>query len=125
MSLSVHVFVHDADGKMQLLDEPPGVSDLAGFESWRTEVWGSEVVRSLGARFFPALAGGDLKVEASHVQAFKDECLLLREKLETIAARTAAGRTVEEHRYTISQRLAHIEAAVDRAQATEGGVLIW
>jgi hypothetical protein len=98
MSLLVHVFVLDADGKMQLLEEPRGVSDLAGFENWRTQVWGSEVVRSLGARFFPALADGDLEVAAGQVPAFKDECLLLRENLETIVTQTAAGRTAEEHR---------------------------
>jgi hypothetical protein len=125
MSLLVHVFVLDADGKMQLLEEPRGVSDLAGFENWRTQVWGSEVVRSLGARFFPALADGDLEVAAGQVPAFKDECLLLRENLETIVTQTAAGRTAEEHRNTVSQRLAHIEDAVRRAQAADGGVLIW
>lgn len=54
------VFVIGADGEMCVMDVPAGCSDLAGFESWRTSVWGSESVRALGARFFPTLARGDL-----------------------------------------------------------------
>ncbi|MGW1887656.1 hypothetical protein [Streptomyces sp. NPDC001970] len=125
MSLSVDVFVIGADGKRQVLDVPAGCSDLAGFESWRTAVWGSEVVRSLGARFLPVLADADLQVEAGQVPAFLRECVLLRENVERIVGCTKPVRTVEEHRHTISARLANIEDAARRAQAMGGGVLVW
>lgn len=125
MSLSVDVFVVGADGEMQVLDVPAGCSDLAGFERWRTAVWGSEMVRSLGASFFPVLANDDLRVEAQQVQAFLAECVLLRKNLEQIAANTDAVRTVDEHRRLISQRLANIEDAARRAREMGGGVLIW
>ncbi|MFE7395037.1 hypothetical protein ACFU9K_49015, partial [Streptomyces sp. NPDC057582] len=65
------VFVVDADGKRQVLEVPEGCSDLAGFERWRTSVWGSEVVRSLGATFFPVLADADLQVAAGQVPEFR------------------------------------------------------
>ncbi|MFB8237547.1 hypothetical protein ACFC58_13445 [Kitasatospora purpeofusca] len=86
MSLTVHVFVVGEDGKRNLLDVPEGSSDLAGFERWRTSVWGSEVVRSLGATFFPVLAGGDLTVAPDQVADFLDECALIRSNLELVAA---------------------------------------
>ncbi|MEV6758623.1 hypothetical protein [Streptomyces sp. NPDC051214] len=126
MSLSVDVFVVGADGEMQVLDVPEGCSDLAGFESWRTRVWGSQVVRSLGARFLPVLAGADLRVETSEVPAFLRECALLRDHLEDIVIGTNPVRTVEEHRHAISARLANIEDAARRAERVDGGgVLIW
>ncbi|WP_230423502.1 hypothetical protein [Streptomyces radicis] len=61
MSLSVDVFVVEAGGAIRVLDVPAGCSDLAGFERWRTTVWGSDAVRSLGARFLPVLAEADLR----------------------------------------------------------------
>jgi hypothetical protein len=125
MSLLVDVFVVGSDGEMQVLDVPAGSSDLAGFERWRTRVWGSEVVRSLGARLFPVLAGADLQVDVEQVPAFLRECILLRENLEKIVAGTIPARTVEEHRDVISRRLANIEDAARRAQTVGGGVLIW
>jgi hypothetical protein len=73
MSLSVDVFVVGTDGELRILDDPEGASDLAGFERWRTTVWVSDMVGSLGARFFPQLVGDDLQVEPSEVPAFLQE----------------------------------------------------
>ncbi|GAB3427973.1 hypothetical protein [Flindersiella endophytica] len=124
MSLSVDVFVYAEDGQLEVLDTPEGCQDLAGFESWRTTVWGSEVVRSLGARFFPLLAEGDLTVEPSQVPAFLRECALLRVSIEQIAA---ADPTKDRDRYReqISVRLANIQIAAGRAIGAGGGVLVW
>ncbi|MEJ3651768.1 hypothetical protein WEH80_02010 [Actinomycetes bacterium KLBMP 9759] len=124
MSLSVDVFVVGADGERRWLDVSEGSSDLAGFESWRTGVWGAEVVRSLGAHFFPVLADADLYVEPAQVPAFLCECALLRENLEEIVAGTRPVRTIEEHKHQISRRLANIEGAAGRARAMGGGVVI-
>ncbi|MET8646609.1 hypothetical protein [Streptomyces sp. NPDC004675] len=126
MSLSVDVFVVGADGERQVQDVPDGCSDVAGPESWRTRVWGSEVVRSLGAGFFPVLAQADLQVEPQQVPAFLRECLLLRENLETIVSSIAEPVMAnQEARSAISERLAIIEGAARRARAMGGGVLIW
>ncbi|MFI6060100.1 hypothetical protein [Streptomyces sp. NPDC051286] len=119
------VFVVGADGKRQVLDVPEECSDLAGFESWRTTVWGSEVVRSLGAQFFPVLADTDLQVEAGQVPEFRRECAVLRKNLEEIVAGGSPVRTAEELRRQISERLANIEDAARRAEEMGGGVLIW
>jgi hypothetical protein len=88
MSLSVHVFLRDDSGQLTILDEPDGASCLAGFESWRHDVWGSERVRALGAKFSPQLAQEDLYIEQEQVEQFQHECRLLRENLAIFAAGT-------------------------------------
>jgi hypothetical protein len=139
MSLTVQVFARDPDGK----DSSLGDSCAAGFESWRTEVWASPAVRTLGAEFFPQLASSDLCIEPGQVTRFLGECTMLREHLDTIVAGVdltsqrgiavdlAAGRVIDTHSsptaiwQSISQRLANIENAARRALETGGGVIIW
>src|SRR5215475_7683455 len=83
MSLLIYVVVTDAAGEESELGE----SLAAGFESWRTEVWGSPHVRALGAEFFPRLASGNpVTIKPHEVARFRRECLLLRENLEAICA---------------------------------------
>lgn len=128
MSLSVDVFVVGDDGKWDVLDVPEGCSDLAGFESWRRTVWGSEAVRSLGARFFPVLASEDiLEIWPGELSAFVEECALLRSNLGLIsrdAAASAVGRELDQEE-AVSRRLTNIEDAAARAQRVGGGVVVW
>lgn len=78
MTLLVHTFVYDEPGKPRLLDDPEDGSDMAGFESSRTKLWGSEHARALGARFLPGLAADDLYVQPEDIEEFLAECELLR-----------------------------------------------
>ncbi|MET9951962.1 hypothetical protein ABZ135_10505 [Streptomyces sp. NPDC006339] len=125
MSLVVKVFLVGANGKMRVLDVPDGCGDSAGFESWRTDVWGSDAVRSLGAAVLPLLSEGDLYVPPYGVDTFLSECLMLRENLERIVQGTQPVRTVEEHRSAIEQRLSNLTDAARRAREVGGGVLVW
>ncbi|MFI1176788.1 hypothetical protein [Streptomyces melanogenes] len=125
MSLLVHVFVEAADGTRDYLDAPDGVSETAGFERWRTSVWGSPMVRSLGARFFPRLAEDDLYVEPDEVVAFLDECALLTSHVSLIVAGMGPDRGAEEHTYNLTSKLANISDAARRAVQAGGGVVIW
>ncbi|MFF4033106.1 hypothetical protein ACFYZ2_25675 [Streptomyces sviceus] len=125
MSLLVEVFVREPEGQRRILDVPDGVYQSGGFESWRTTVWGSEFVRSLGARFLPVLAEDDLYVEAEDVPAFQREVALLRSRLDAFAHGTQRPRTVEEHRQQIDTRLRIIEESSRKALEIGGGVLIW
>lgn len=125
MSLLVDVFAVGEDGEVDVLDVPDGSSDLAGFERWRTSVWGSEAVRSLGARFFPVLAKADLKVLPEQVADFRSECALVRSNLDVVAPRTDPSKAHAVYVWEISERLRNIEEAAERAQAVAGGVLIW
>lgn len=126
MSLDVDVFIPGEDGAMkEVLDVPEGCSDLAGFESWRTDVWGSEAMRSLGARFFPVLADADLKVAPGQVPDFRRECVLVRSNLDLLARRADPAGSHAEYVWQISERLANIEDAAMRAERIGAGVVIW
>ena len=142
MSLTVSVFLRDGSGTT-VPDKALGGSLAAGFENWRTQVWGSPQVRALGAEYFPRLAGADLRVDAGEVAAFLRECALLREHLHVIAiavdlsrqpgvaVNTATGHVTavsdspEVFREQVSLRLASIEAAARRALEIGGEVVIW
>ncbi|MFC8228600.1 hypothetical protein [Streptomyces sp. NPDC057287] len=125
MSLSVDVFLVGADGRREVLDVPDGCDDSAGFESWRTRVWGSEAVRSVGAAFFPVLTDADVQVQPEQVPALLRECALLSGNLGMIAASIDAGQTRTDYHDAVSDRLANVEDAARRALAVGGGVLIW
>jgi hypothetical protein len=108
MSLTVSVYVRDGSGK-SIKDEALGGSLAAGFENWRTQVWGSPEARALDAEHFPQLAGADLCVGAGEMTAFLRECAPLCEHLDVIA----------------TLHLANIEAAARRALEVGGEVVIW
>ena len=78
MSLIVLTFHRDPVTDAYIDDpypEEPG-RDLAGFEVWRTTVWGAEAAIRRGAYFLPTLAKGDLYVEHEELDAFEAECLV-------------------------------------------------
>jgi hypothetical protein len=124
VSLLVEVFVREPDGGIRILDVPDDGYQSGGFESWRTTMWGSRFVRSLGARFLPVPAGQDLYVEAEDVPEFRREVALLRSRLVEVTLGTRRPRTVEEHRHQIETRLRIIEEGIRKALETGGGVLI-
>ncbi|MFG1889795.1 hypothetical protein ACGFIR_18245 [Micromonospora sp. NPDC049051] len=119
------VFVPDEHGGRRLADSPADGSDLAGFESWRTEVWGSPAVNSLGARYFPTLATGDLVVAPDEVPDFLDECELIRANLHAIAPADAIRKPHQWYVAQISARLSNVRDAALRAQRIGGGVIVW
>ncbi|MFC9684805.1 hypothetical protein [Streptomyces sp. NPDC056948] len=125
MTLSVDVFLLEPDGQRRILDVPGGRDDSAGFESWRTTVWGSEPVRALGARFLPVLADGDLEVGAESVAEFLGEVALLRDHLDAIAGTTQRPRGLAEHREGLVRRLRNLEVAALHARVIGGGVIVW
>ncbi|WP_369637690.1 hypothetical protein [Nocardia sp. JMUB6875] len=127
MSLTVHVFVRQ-DGETSFLDAPEGWMDLAGFERWRTEVWGNAAVRELGARFFPILAEDNLWVEPEEVLQFAGECARLSDNLSVIAPFPYPPWPDATHLMVmdaVASRLAHIQIAVGRALGVNGGIVIW
>ncbi|MFF9570705.1 hypothetical protein [Streptomyces sp. NPDC014685] len=119
MTLLVHTFVYDEKGDRRLLDDPDDGSELAGFESSRTKLWGSEHVRALGARFLPRLADDDMYVEPEEVEHFLAECELLRGHAAALGAHSGYGEGY------VVERLGNIERAALRARSVGGGVLVW
>jgi len=117
MSLQVHVWLPEP---FRLVDGPEGGSDLAGFESARTKLWGSEAVVELGAVFFPQLREGDLYVQPEEVTAFRAECEVLAAHAEVLLTR--ASGYGEGY---IATRLQNITNAANHAAKIGGGILIW
>ncbi|EMD26552.1 hypothetical protein C791_3396 [Amycolatopsis azurea DSM 43854] len=120
----MHVFVVE-EGKTRLLDTPACCEELAGFESWRTTVWGSAAARALGARFFPVLDGGDLTVMPAQVPDFVVETKLLRANLDKLVPGTDPSHDHQWYVEAISWRLANIQIAAGRALGAGGGVIVW
>ena len=86
MSLSVTLVTLDPKTK-QIADTdeyPQDGSDLAGFESWRKTVYGSDAVISRGATFLPQLAVTDLMIDGDELTAFESELETLVGDLQNI-----------------------------------------
>ncbi|WP_205633281.1 hypothetical protein [Mycobacteroides immunogenum] len=121
------VFIIRDDDDFVVLDVPEGVSDLAGFESWRRTIWGSDTVRSLGAEFLPQLKCESwVRIPPHKVWGFMEEIALLQNNLELIAMRQGdARKSFVQNVYEIGSRLNNFHAAAQRALSIRGGVIIW
>jgi hypothetical protein len=91
---------------------------MAGFEAWRTLVWGSEAAKKRGARFLPQLAEGNLSVYPEDLPAFAEECRRLLEDVEAFAHEVGMSSEV------VAWRLQNFLRAVERAAPEVGGVCI-
>lgn len=121
MSLSVDVWVVDETrpSGIRILGVPVGASDLAGFESTRTRLWGSPAVRSLGAVLLPRLATAHLWLSGDEVMAFAAECALL------LAHRTMLASASGYDEDYLEARLTNMVDAAGRALEVGGGVVVW
>ncbi len=120
MTLMVTTYCRDpisGDFTDDPLPEKPGHA-LAGFESWRTTVWGSEAAKRRGARFLPQLADGDLYVEPEDLSAFADECTRLLEEVGGFATEVKAD--ADHLRWDLQNLLRAVESAAPEV----GGVHI-
>lgn len=92
--------------------------ELAGFEHWRTDVWGSLVVRNLGAKFLPQLSHSNLWIENKDLEKFKNEIIMLIENVNLIAEKVKCESD------SIKHRLVNFLKAIERARPNIGGVCI-
>ena len=119
MSLSVHTFIRDAAGELNLLEpEHPG-EELAGTEEFRFKLYASPLSTRLGFKWLPMLARENLCVEGDDLQALKLEVLEVMNCLDEFAL--VSGSSAE----TISHRVGNILRALERAETIRGGVVIW
>lgn len=119
MTLLVNVFTLDKAGKTEVLDSSPDGSDLGGHEAMRTLLWGSSSIRSIGARYLPELASGDLWVMPDRIESFLMECDLVQAHIPEISASTGLR---EDY---ITFRLNNMIKAAQRAKGLGGGVVVW
>ena len=73
---------------------PPFEGDWSfGFERYRTELWGTDVVRSLGAVLIPQLASQGLYVENADLGALELEVRRIADSVEMIAGQLFEERS--------------------------------
>ncbi|MFG2774926.1 hypothetical protein [Streptomyces sp. NPDC048350] len=100
------------------LEDPDYGDTLAGFESTRTRLWGSEGLTALGCRFFPRLDGDDLYVERNEIDDFLAEPETLRPHLDRLADE---GCYDTDH---VTARFASIVTTALGAKAEGGGIVV-
>jgi hypothetical protein len=104
---------------MALHDPPHPSEKLAGFESYRQQLYGSQAARGLGLRLLPTLDGGNVYAEGAVVEQLRDEAELALAHIELFVIEAEATAD------SLRPRFENIIAAARRAVAVGGGVVIW
>lgn len=140
MSLTVHAYTRPAsiegrspaDEELKLLDPASPGSDLAGFESWRHNVYGSATARALGLTLLPTLREEDLFAEGGSLDQLEVEVrTLLAHVPELVADSARRGIPLvsnAEPGPTVTFRLGNVLAAIEAARTVRdgiSGVCIW
>jgi hypothetical protein len=98
--------------------------DVAGDESCRKKLWGSQSLIARNAKYFPQLNVKDLHVMPRELDKFADECQMVNEESTAIAAEVYQDerktKVIEE--YVVARVVYAIQAA--RADHGSAGVCI-
>lgn len=119
MSLLVNAYTRDPEGRITIINPAEHWQELAGFESYRQQLYGSRAARALGLLLLPTLDGGDIYAEGAEVKRLRAEAELALAHVESFVAEAEA--TVE----SLRPRFENIIAAARRAAEVGGGVVIW
>ena len=119
MSLLVHSYILDENGKMVFPDRENASETLAGFEDYRTTLYGGEVAKRLGFKVLPTLASTNIYAKGQEVNQLKAEAeIMMREA-------AAFAEYVKEDADGIKRRANNIRKACIRARKMQGNVVIW
>jgi hypothetical protein len=119
MSLVVSAFWYDTEtGEFTEHTDWENGHQMAGAETSRWELWGSEAVRHRGASFLPRLAETNLRVGPEELDGFEVEVRALLDDVASLASES--GRKEEILRHYLSNFL----LAVAYARSKGGGVSI-
>ena len=119
MSLSVHTYTTGVDGEMVFHDSKDGSETLAGFESYRTTLYGSELSKRLGFKLLPTLAFKDIYAEGQDINQLKSEAEIMMCEAAAFGGQANADA---EH---IKVRAENICKACIRARKMQCNVVIW
>jgi len=119
MSLSVNVYIISETGDW--IDQAPefDYQTLAGFESYRTKLYGSEAAKQLGLVILPKLATQDLNISGEEVAQLQAEAELILQDVEKFAEQTDLDAEY------IQSRVGNIVLACKIAINAHGNVVIW
>ncbi len=119
MSLSVSVFAYDDNDEKFNIELDNG-RDLAGFESSRYKLYGSELAENLGLKLLPQLKSHDLwDVGGEQLNELESELKTIIENLEAFSKESGF-----EQEY-IKARVQNILDAVQIAREKKGIIVIW
>jgi hypothetical protein len=120
MSLVVSAYWQDpATGEMQEFTDWDNGHHMAGVESTRSDLWGSEAVRRRKATFLPQLAESNLWVAPESLPAFVAEVRALLADVESL--REELGRSPD---CPLPHYLANFLRAAEYATVRGGGINI-
>jgi hypothetical protein len=119
MTLVVSVYVRDSSGSMDIIEPDSPSEELAGFESYRQKLYGSQVAVSLGLKLLPSLATKDVYAEGPALEQLRDEAELAIANIGLFEAESGASAE------SLRPRFENIICAVHRASRVGGGVVIW
>lgn len=119
MSLLVNAYTRGPDGSMMFIEPEDHSRELAGFESYRQKLYGSQAARALGLQLLPTLSGSDLYAEGDDVERLHAEAELAIANIKSFEDET--GATCD----SLRPRFENIIAAARQASAVGGGVVIW
>ena len=114
MSLLVNTYTRGPDGRMEIIEPEDHAQELAGFESYRQRLYGSQAARSLGLQLLPTLDGSDVYAKGEEVERLRAEAELALANIEMFVAEAEA--TAE----SLRPRFENIIAATGRAASVGG-----
>lgn len=122
MTMTVCVYTgewHSSDYKI-LEPRPSDNYMLGGFEAWRKELWGSDVIRSLNLKLLPALSRGEwVHAEGKALDIFESDVRTVQANAKLIT------QHVQIDEYSIMATTNRYLEAIARARSVDGGVVIW
>lgn len=95
--------------------------DAAGFESYRTNLWGSQSLIRRGARYFPKLKDGDLFVYPEELDLLANECQMIYADSVAIAQEIWCNKAQSARIQIYMERFL---SAIDLAKQRNAGVCI-
>jgi hypothetical protein len=122
MALCVDVFFRDDRGDIKVLAYENDGDDLAGLESFRQHLYGSDQAVALGLKLLPTLRASQGVFAES-----KQELAQLEREAETLLGNLSLffSYASADDAFMPARRLRNIIKAVRRARRIGGGVVIW
>jgi hypothetical protein len=123
MSLIVSIVSKNKSYDVSSLDKEisPAHTNLFGFESWRKDLWGHEIMNRLACNLLYSLRETDLYVYDGDVIKLKQELLTVLESLDVVSEHTSIDKISIAFR--VNNALEAIRVVEDHLEYA--GVVLW